>query len=46
LTDRRRQHIARVLAAPAFKQAAFTPDVAIDSAHLPLRFTAIRPIVY
>ena len=27
---------ARVLAAPAIKQAAFTPDIAIDSAHLPL----------
>src|SRR6516164_8776944 len=27
---------ARVLAAPAIRQAAFTPDIAIDSAHLPL----------
>jgi PIN domain nuclease of toxin-antitoxin system len=27
---------ARVLAAPAIRQAAFTSDIAIDSAHLPL----------
>jgi PIN domain nuclease of toxin-antitoxin system len=27
---------ARVLAAPTVRQAAFTPDIAVDSAHLPL----------
>jgi PIN domain nuclease of toxin-antitoxin system len=27
---------ARVLGAPAVRQAAFTPEIAIDSAHLPL----------
>lgn len=37
---------ARVLAAPAIKQAPFTPDIAIDSAHLPLRLTAIPRIVH
>jgi PIN domain nuclease of toxin-antitoxin system len=45
LTDPKRW-LARVLAAPAIKQAAFTPDIAIDCAHLPLRLTAIRPIVH
>jgi PIN domain nuclease of toxin-antitoxin system len=37
---------ARVLAAPAITQAAFTPDITIDSAHLPLPLHADRPIVY
>jgi PIN domain nuclease of toxin-antitoxin system len=31
-----RTRFARVLAAAAIKQAALTPDIAIDSAHLPL----------
>jgi hypothetical protein len=35
-----------VLAAAAIKQAPFTPDIAIDSAHLPLRLTAIPRIVH
>jgi PIN domain nuclease of toxin-antitoxin system len=37
---------ARLLAVLTIRQAAFAPDITIDSADLPLPLHGIRPIVY